>query len=165
LQIEADEGDDFGNATRVLDEGGDGIVFHGPQAQGARVVALVDQEFASARAWSVRPQMPPISRWAGRGRRRARRSSAIRGENRFEKVMRRIADLELGGMDADGEAARARVDIIAHQGPLVALIELPMLVEGERYGGDDASGGNPLAYEGRQFPYFHHFLQWKAERA
>jgi hypothetical protein len=55
-------------------------------------------------------------------------------------------------VDADSEAARARVDVVADKRALMALIERSVLVEGEGYGGDDGSGGDALANEVGQFP-------------
>ena len=54
--------------------------------------------------------------------------------------MARVADGELGRVDADGHAAGPGGDVVAGEGPLAALVELAVGREGQRMGGDDLAG-------------------------
>jgi hypothetical protein len=58
-------------------------------------------------------------------------------EDGFEEVVLGIADGELGGVDTDGKAPGAGVEVIADEGALVLLGPGAVLIEGEGAGGDD----------------------------
>src|SRR5690606_32289111 len=76
--------------------------------------------------------------------------SRFGGEPEDFPVEARLADGELGGVDADGEPARAGVEIIARQRALAAHIEFPAGVERQRMRGDDRPGLEQR--EGRRLP-------------
>jgi len=57
----------------------------------------------------------------------------------------RVVDRELGGMHADGKAARAGGSVITHQGALVALVELALRRERQRTGRDHPALEEPRA--------------------
>ena len=92
---------------------------------------------ASATACSVRPRRRR-SRNSGRvassSRRLDRRSSST------GSVEPDVADRELRRVDADREAARAGVEVVAGQRPLAALVEAAVGVQRERMRGDDGAG-------------------------
>src|SRR5690606_16288680 len=60
-------------------------------------------------------------------------------EHRAEEPVARVADRELRRVDADGEAARARIDVVARERPLPPLIECSLARERERMRGKNDS--------------------------
>ena len=60
----------------------------------------------------------------------------------------RIADRELRRVHADGESARAGVEVIPRQRPLATFVELALRREGERMRGNDLAATQPFARAG-----------------
>ena len=132
LKIKTDEREDFGNRAAMGDEFGVGCVTQCAEAEEDGVVAEVARDggfggglvgaTAGARDFDE-----------GRG------GVAQFGCDEFEdgSIEAVIADGKLGGVNADGDAARAGGAIVADEGALVAFVEFAVLVESERAGGDD----------------------------
>jgi hypothetical protein len=65
------------------------------------------------------------------------------GEPQHRLVEAVIADGELGGVDPDRQAAGPGIEIIAGECLLAALVEPPVVVEGEGMGGDHRAVAQP----------------------
>ena len=59
-------------------------------------------------------------------------SGAAHGEFQHRCKQPGLADGELGGMDADGQPARAGIEVVAGEGALTARVELAIGIERER---------------------------------
>ena len=135
LQIEADDGDHFGDAAAVVQKLGGGGLRQGAQAEQPGVVAERQGQFRFTHglmriAHNARhldegtrrvPQMP-INRCRGQR------------QHRFEQTKLGLMKFKLGRMHAHGDAARAGRAVVAGEGALPPLVQLEVGCEGERMG-------------------------------
>ena len=132
LEVEADDGEDLADGAEVVDHLIDGGVLEGGEGEEGGVVAEGGGERGFAEG-------------LGRGAADAGDEDGVRGaglfggelEDGLEEVVLGVADGELGGVDGDGEAAGAGVDVVAREGALAGLVELAVRGEAEGVGGDD----------------------------
>jgi hypothetical protein len=74
---------------------------------------------------------------------RAAPSGDLGGDAQHRLVQPRVADGELRGVHPDGEAARARVQVVAGERPLPRRVQAPVRAQRQRVGRDDAAGRQP----------------------
>ena len=94
----------------------------------------------------------PATRTSGSSRSRVGPVHLLAGQfqHRPEEADLRLADLELRGMHAHGQAAGPGRDVVAAQGPLATFVEPPPGVQGQGMGrDDDAAGEHALDGSGR----------------
>ncbi|VBB38926.1 hypothetical protein TRIP_E160150 [uncultured Spirochaetota bacterium] len=162
LEVEAHQGDHFGYGAAMVDHGFDGVFLErriapkGRHAHEAGMVALADQELSLGesllRAATDAADLDHRPGALGRIFVDHRRDA---GQDLLEKVYFGIADFELGGVDAHGYAARARIDIVAHQGALPDFVIASIGLESQGHGGDYGSFLYTPAYELGQLCYGH----------
>ena len=100
-------------------------------------------------AWPVGPQIPPIR--AERLRPASRGSVDLlgdQGQDRAIQAVPRVADGELGRVNAGGDPAGAGGDVIAAEGPLPALVQPSRGRQGQRHRGDDQTAAEGFEHSG-----------------
>ena len=149
LEIEADDGKNLGDGATMREENGVCGVRKRGEAEETGVVAKVSEERGFANGlWRVATDSADADQ-----RNRAVAVGAVHffsGEcqDGFEEADLRIANGELRGVNADGEAAGAGGDVVARECALAAFVEATVCVEGERMGGDDGALGEELEERG-----------------
>ena len=63
----------------------------------------------------------------------------------FEQADARLTDGKLRCMNADGQSARARRNVVASEGPLAPFVQAATGIKRERVRGDDRAAGEELA--------------------
>ncbi len=133
LQIKADKGNAIGNRLAM----GDQLILAGTlvrrQAQQPRMITKAKRNFRLGQGLFGAPDQTgdhdrgPVGPSPGR----------FRGQTQDRFVQSHVANFELCRMHANRQAARTRVQVIAGQGTLMALIQVPRLGQGQGMGGDD----------------------------
>src|SRR5256885_2063554 len=149
LEIEADDGENLCDGAAMRKENGVGCMRKRGEAEEAGVVAKIGEERGFANG---------LRRIATDSADADERNGAVAvgavhffcGEfqHRIEKADARIADCELRGVNADGEATGAGGDVVASECALAAFVEATIWVEGERMRGDDGALGKELNESG-----------------
>jgi len=165
LKVESDDRHDFRHGAAVFEHLFDGAAAIGAQADQPGVVAAFDRELRFIeRLFGLAADSGDFEDFAPGAQTPFVDESGGFAEHRFEEPDLRVADFELGGVDADRDAARARVDIIAAEGALVARRKTTLRVERQRLGGDDRAaphlgedGGVDI---GNAFRHSRHLLEF-----
>src|SRR5882724_11111820 len=133
LEIKADDGNNLCDGATVGEEDGVGCLRERGEAEEAGVVAKIGEECGFANG---------LRRVATDSADTDERNDAVavgavhffssECEGGFEEAELRIANGELRGVNADGEAASAGGDVVARECALAAFVEATICVEGER---------------------------------
>ena len=126
---------------------GYGSVAHGSQAQQTRIVAKRGGQFSLANG------LRGAAHQAGHFD-RGGAAQLFHGEFEHRPVQAeaRLANLELGGVNAHGNAPGARGQVVAGEGALAALVHFAVSSESERMGWNDHAPAECFAKVHQNFP-------------
>jgi hypothetical protein len=131
LQVEADDGENLGHCPDMGDQIVDGGIFERCQTQKARVVAFIRRERRFL--FSLLPFTANTCNPNAFAPAHFRRGEF---EDRSEQSDLWIANFELRGVHRHSDPARARIQVIARQSALPALVQFSFGVQGKRMSGN-----------------------------